>query len=197
MQVDGAEQNTIDEGVPFVIGNEAQPKVVAWQTTADADLIVAEQNGYRRLPQPISHRRTIRFDQRRRFWLVQDELAGEGTHEFSFRFHLAPGLETKARPDGSVEVYDKMNGARLLIVCQKPDGKDGPAGQFEMKAAFEPRFSSRDYGEKEPSVSVCWAVKTPTPFSAQFALIPVRSEENNADRLSSTIGNRQSTIDNN
>jgi Heparinase II/III N-terminus/Heparinase II/III-like protein len=183
VQVDGAEQNTIDERVPFVIGNEAQPKVLGWQTTAEADLIVGEQNGYQRLPQPITHRRTIRFDKRKRFWLVEDELTGEGTHEFSFRFHIAPSLATKVRPDGIVEVCDKMSGARLFIAYQKRHVEGGQAGATEMKAALEPCFSSHDYGAKEPSVSVCWTVRTAAPLKMEFMLVPIRPGEDENERM--------------
>lgn len=177
VQVDGAEQNTIDEHVPFVIGNEAQPRVLAWQTNAGADLIVGEQRGYQRLARPITHRRTIRFDKGKRFWLVQDEMAGEGTHEFSFRFHLAPNLDTKVRPDGIVEVCDKMNGARLLIICQKPDRDGG------LDVILEPRFSSIDYGEKEPTVSVCWPVRSAAPLRMEFMLIPNGPGEDETERI--------------
>ena len=181
VQVDGAEQNTIDERVPFVIGNEAQPKVLAWETSAGADLVVAEQNGYRRLSHPITHRRTIKFDKQKRFWLIQDELTGEGTHEFGFRFHLAPNVDAKVRTDAMVEVCDKMSGARLLIVCQKPDRRGGQAA--ESSAVLEPRFSSRDYGEKEASVSACWTVQGAAPLPMEFMLIPIRASENESERM--------------
>ena len=181
VQVDGAEQNTIDERVPFVIGNEAQPKVLAWETSAGADLVVAEQNGYRRLSHPITHRRTIKFDKRKRFWLIQDELTGEGTHEFGFRFHLAPNVDAKVRTDGMVEVCDKMSGARLLIVCQKPVRQGGQAS--ESNPVLEPRFSSRDYGEKEPSVSACWTVQSTAPLQMDFRLIPIHASENESERM--------------
>jgi len=123
VQVDGQEQNTIDEAMPFIIGNEARPRVLSWETNADADTVVAEHYGYRRLLQPVTHRRTARFDKRKRFWLIEDELTGEGTHEFTFRFHVAPGVDTNLRRDGMVELYDKISSARLLILCQKPDRK--------------------------------------------------------------------------
>jgi Heparinase II/III-like protein/Heparinase II/III N-terminus len=181
VQVDGAEQNTIDERVPFVSGNEAQPKVLAWETNVDADLVSAEQNGYRRLSHPITHRRTIKFDKRKRFWLIQDELAGEGTHEFCFRFHLAPNVDSKVRTDGIVEVCDKMTGARLLIVCHNPDRKGGQTSQ--SNPVFEPRFSSRDYGEKEPSVSACWNVQSTAPLRMEFRLIPIRASEDESERM--------------
>jgi hypothetical protein len=181
VQVDGAEQNTIDERVPFVIGNEAQPRVLAWETTADADLVVAEQNGYRRLSHPITHRRTIKFDKRKRFWLIQDDLTGQGSHEFGFRFHLAPKLDSKVRTDGMVEVCDKMTGARLLIVCQKPDLKGRQTS--ESRPVLEPRFSSHDYGAKEPSVSACWRVQSAAPLRLEFMLVPISASENESERM--------------
>jgi hypothetical protein len=181
VEVDRAEQNTANEATPFIIGNEAQPRVLSWKTGAEDDVIVAEHYGYRRLAQPVTHRRTVRCDKLNRFWSVEDELTGEGTHEFSFRFHLAPGLETKIRPDGIVEVWDKMSGARLMIVCQKPDRQGGPSSGIEPK--LESRFSSNDYGAKQPSVSVCWTTRESASLKVKFALIPLRAGEDEKERL--------------
>src|SRR2546423_1950869 len=129
VQVDGQEQNTTDEAMPFIIGNEARPRVLSWETNAETDTIVAEHYGYARLSHPVTHRRTVRFDKGRRFWIIEDELVGEGTHEFSFRFHVAPGVDAKVRPDGTVELYDKISSARLLVSCQKPDREGGHLGE--------------------------------------------------------------------
>src|SRR5262249_30176683 len=120
VQVDQVEQNRIEEAFPFMIGNEARPRVIAWQSDADADFVAAEQYGYQRLAQHVTHCRSIRFDKRNRFWLIKDELTGEGLHEFSFRFHLAPRREAKVTSEG-VDVCDSERGVRLLIACQTPD----------------------------------------------------------------------------
>ena len=48
---------------------------------------------------------------------------------------------------------------------------------------LESRFSSRDYGAKEASVSVCWTERTALPFAAQFLLIPVSAVEDSSARL--------------
>src|SRR6185436_8492463 len=116
VQVDGHEQNTTEQAMPFVIGNEARPRVLTWESNAERDLIVAEHYGYQRLALPVLHRRSVQFDTERRFWLIEDALTGEGTHDFSFRFHFAAGLETEVRPDGIVTACDKINGASLLVV---------------------------------------------------------------------------------
>ena len=184
VQVDGQEQNTIDQAIPFIIGNEARPRVPSWETNAEADTIVAEHYGYRRLSQPVTHRRLVRFDKRRRFWSIEDELTGEGTHEFSFRFHVAPGVDATVRPEGTVELYDKINRARLLIVCKKPDRQGGQLVEnaIEIEPMLEPQFSSHDYGQKEESVSVCWTMTVSTPIAMEFRLIPISSKDDEEER---------------
>lgn len=194
VEVDGLEQNTTDEQAPFVIGNEAEPRVISWEIGPQTDVVIAEHTGYQRLSHPLTHRRTVRFEKPRRVWVVEDELLGEGEHDLSFRFHFAPGLKIKVRPDGIVEGCDKMSGARLLIV----------ASGISVPAELEERFSSRDYGEKKPSVSVCWTVRSSVPLTASFVLIPVGANEDESERLrlikqlaSTPIGNRKLAIGNN
>jgi len=176
VEVDEVEQSTTDEAMPFVIGDEAHPRVIDWLSDAETDVLIAEHAGYQRLPQPLIHRRTVRFEKRRRFWVVEDELTGAGTHDFAFRFHFAPELETNIRPDGTIEVCDRMNGARLFIV----------ASGLAAEPVLEPRFSSRDYGAKAASESVCWSLKAAMPLSAQFLLVPVGSDEDAHERLRSS-----------
>ena len=167
VEVDGVEQNTTDEQAPFVIGNEAEPSVISWEPGAETEVVIAEHTGYQRLTHPLTHRRTVRFEKPGRFWVVEDELIGEGEHGLSFRFHFAPGLESSVRSDGMIEVCDKMNGARLII----------SAGGMDAQPELEERFSSGDYGAKEPSVSVCWRVRAAAPTTVRFVLIPVRAGE--------------------
>ncbi|HEX7772461.1 MAG TPA: heparinase II/III-family protein, partial [Pyrinomonadaceae bacterium] len=91
VQIDGKEQNTIRVDTPFVIGNEANPRVLEWKTNDDFDKVVAEHYGY-----SVTHRRTVTFDKRERLWLIDDEFFGEGDHVYDARFHFAPeaaGLE--------------------------------------------------------------------------------------------------------
>ena len=182
VQVDHAEQNTIDEQFPFVIGNEAQPRVLNWESNAEADVVVAEHYGYQRLAQPVTHRRTVRFDKQGRYWLVEDEMSGTGTHQFSFRFHFAPGLESSVRPDGNIGACDNMSGARLLII----------PSDLAVKPELEARFSSRDYGAKDSSVSACWTIETSVPLHLTWVIVPVCNREDEQTRLA--IGRGQMSL---
>jgi len=170
--------------MPFIIGNEARPRVLRWETTAEADTVVAEHYGYQRLSQHVTHRRLVRFDKRRRFWIIEDELTGEGSHEFAFRFHVAPGVDAKVRPDGTVELYDKISGARLLVSCEKPGRKGEQLAEkgAEIKPVLETQFSSHDYGQKEPSVAACWTTTASAPIEMEFTLIPITSKDNEEER---------------
>lgn len=173
VEVDEVEQNTTDEAVPFVIGDEAHPRVLAWESDLETDVVVAEHAGYQRLAEPLIHRRTVRFEKNRRFWTVEDEFEGTGTHDLAFRFHFAPELETSIRPDGTIEVCDKMSGARFLILARG----------LTAEPNLESRFSSRDYGAKASSVSACWQMRAALPFAARFVLVPVRADEDKSERL--------------
>jgi Heparinase II/III N-terminus/Heparinase II/III-like protein len=88
VQIDGKEQNTIRVDSPFVIGNEANPRVLEWKTNANFDKVVAEHYGY-----PVVHRRTVTFNKRERTWLIDDEFFGDGEHVYEARFHFAPGAD--------------------------------------------------------------------------------------------------------
>jgi len=193
VQIDGAEQNTTEEQTPFVIGDEAQPRVLEWETGPELDIIEAEHYGYRRLLQPVTHRRRVVFNKRQRYWFVSDQITGAGEHELTFRFHFGSGLVASVRSDAFVEVCDKMKSAKLLIGASKQN--EGSAGPPELEACF----SSRDYGIKQPSLSACWSLRTELPFGLSFVIIPICAGEDEFERLrlardtnrQSPIGNRQ------
>ncbi|HEV8587447.1 MAG TPA: alginate lyase family protein [Pyrinomonadaceae bacterium] len=173
VQIDGVEQNTIDEQTPFVIGDEAHPRVLVWETNAEFDYAVAEHDGYQRLAQPVTHRRSVRFDKRNGFWLVEDEFTGAGLHELTTRFHFNAGLEVRAHNGNSALARDPNSGARLLIrplnLAQPPQ--------------FEEQFTSRDYGAKEGSLTACWAMETTMPCKFRWLLVPIRSGDDERERL--------------
>ena len=174
IEVDGVEQNSTDVSLPFVMGDEAHPRVLSWESTPEHDIVVAEHDGYKRLAQPIVHRRTVRFLKQKRCWIVEDSLSGEGEHVFQIRFHFAESLETSVRAQGIALARDKMTGARLYVVALERN--DVPE--------LEPRFTSRDYGAKSASVSACWKVQSTVPLILRWAIVPACASEDEEERLS-------------
>jgi uncharacterized heparinase superfamily protein len=183
VQIDGVEQNTIEESAPFVIGNEANPRVTAWESNAELDLIVAEHDGYQRLTQPVTHRRTVRFDKKNRLWLIQDEFTGAGTHELVTRFHFDAGLDVTKYDRTAALALDRKTGAQLLVL---------PLDE-ERQPQFEDQFTSRDYGEKQASISACWLVEAAVPFKLRWLLLPIWARENDKERLALVNALKHST----
>ena len=136
VQIDGLEQNTIRVETPFVIGNEAKPRVLEWKTSDDFDKVVGEHYGY-----PVTHRRTVTFDKRARLWVIDDEFFGDGEHVYETRFHFAPGLD--------VEVNGAIVEAGGLII---------KALNSNIQPVLENQFASIDYGQMSDSVSACWKI---------------------------------------
>lgn len=130
VQIDGKEQNTIRVDAPFVIGNEAQPRVLEWKTNDDFDKVVAEHYGY-----SVTHRRTVTFDKRERLWLIDDEFFGEGEHLYEARFHFAPeaaGLEVSLLNHDVKPVLESQSVSRdygemidAVSACWRISGRPG------------------------------------------------------------------------
>ncbi len=144
IKIDGLEQSTIHRDSPFVIGDEAKPRVLHWET----DKIVAEQYGYRRLKNPVTHRRTVTFEKLERAWLIEDEFLGDDAdHDFEVYFHFASGLQVKVS-ETAVEVTDFQTNLTLTVRSLS----------LSNSPVLEQQFTSRDYGELEESLSACWRV---------------------------------------
>ena len=151
VKIDGAEQNTTEVEMPFVIGNEARPRVLEWQSTKDYDKVVAEHYGYRRLPVSVTHRRTVTFDKRECSWMIEDDFVGAGEHEFETWFHFAEGVQvqvkgTEIKANGTRQ--DHAAGVSLIVQSLSLDQPPSLVNQHV----------SRDYGQLRESVSACWRV---------------------------------------
>ncbi|MBA2705774.1 MAG: alginate lyase family protein [Blastocatellia bacterium] len=173
IQLDGVEQNTTEELVPFVIGDEARPKVLLWETGPESDHVVAEHAGYERLTNGVRHRRSVKFFKRDHWWLIEDELLGKGKHVIAARFHFNSGLDIAIEREGVVSARDNTTGSQLLV----------QAIGLPQQPVFESLFSSRHYGSRNPSISACWTLERSVPTKLLWALVPVCAGENLEVRL--------------
>jgi Heparinase II/III-like protein/Heparinase II/III N-terminus len=159
VKIDDKEQNTINRDTPFVIGDEARPRVLEWKTDKDFDKIVAEHYGY----SPVIHRRSITFNKQERYWLMDDEFFGEGEHVYEVRFHFASGLDVSVR-GAAVEA---RSGDVGLIVSSLSS---------EVVPGVESQPVSRDYGEMSDAISACWRISgRPGKLSWKISLLCANS----------------------
>ena len=137
VQIDGEEQNRIERETPFVIGNEAKPRVLEWTTNEELDRVIGEHYGY-----SVIHRRSVTFYKCDRWWLIEDEFLGEGEHVYEARFHFAPEVKVKVG-DRGVEAWAGDVGLRVVT---------------DLEAVLERQPVSRDYGQISDAVSACWKI---------------------------------------
>jgi len=143
VKIDGVEQNTIERDLPFVIGDEARPRVLLWESEPQIDRIIAEHYGYQRLKDPVIHRRTVTFNKPERSWLIEDEFIGDPMdHEFEVWFHFAPRLEVNTH-ENTIELRDPKTDLTLTVRSLSLSGSP----------VLEQQFTSRNYGELEESLT--------------------------------------------
>jgi len=99
VMVDGEDQSVF--GGPFLWLQHAAATVDEFVCSPDLQVLVAHHDGYRRLTDPVLHRRTWRYDTASASLAVCEELVCSGTHTAEVFWHFAPECQV-AYEDGRV-----------------------------------------------------------------------------------------------
>jgi hypothetical protein len=97
VRVDGLDQS-VSAG-RFLWKSKARTALLNWRTDASADMLEAAHDGYRRLPDPVGHRRTIVLHKGERVIRVTDRFDCGGSHVVEWFWHF--GAECQVRTDGA------------------------------------------------------------------------------------------------
>lgn len=141
LRVDG-----VDQSVPagkFLWLRHARARCLDWSTTPERERWEAEHDGYRRLNDPVTHRRRIELDKRTRVLTVTDELLCRGEHEVEMFWHFGEawqidgtGQQFEARCENRRVNMELDAGMRSVV--------------FYGDASRPAGWLSRRYGEKTP-----------------------------------------------
>jgi heparinase II/III-like protein len=134
-------------------------------STGLLDYAVGVHSGYMRLLQPVEHRRRIIFV-KPEYWIISDELAGQGTHHLEFFFHFAPGVTIEQDDEGWLALKD---GGRFRLVPA------APGVSFRVVAGEESPFQgwySGDYGHREPAPALVGSIYATMPSRFVWLLMP-------------------------
>jgi hypothetical protein len=118
-----------------------------WLSTPWFDLVDGEHDGYRRLPDPVTHRRVVAYF-KPDVWVIQDHLSAKGPHDFELLMHLRPDCAVDRTPGGPAVVLESPRGARLHIWTLDDRGTvqlpDVLVGTEQQRAAwFSPGYGTR------------------------------------------------------
>lgn len=162
VRIDGQDQSVA--GGSFMWLEHAHAHCEFFETTADNDRFAGSHDGYRRLDDPVTHRREIDFVKAARSIEIRDTLECRGSHDVEVHWHFAEHCDVTLEADS---VLVRQGNVRLRISL---------AG-----AAFEPEcvigqvtpplgWLSRHFDAKCPSPTVRWRGKVmgPTRWTTRF-----------------------------
>lgn len=146
VEIDGADQSEMLG--PFLWGARAQATCLAWEPGPGGGRVVGEHDGYRRLPDPVIHRRTLELDGNERRLTVRDEIHASKRHEIVVYFHLSETCRIREVKENRFQI-DAGPGPLTLI--------GDPRLQFEVLtggAAPGAGWVSRGYHRKARSTTL-------------------------------------------
>ena len=166
--VDGRDQ--AEHAGEFQWATRYRSRIARDVSTAEYGLVTGEHDGYRRLPDPVRHRRTL-VTVAGGYWLCIDVLDGAGTHDAEFLFHLAPGLEVER--DGARTLAAAPGASRAL--CIAAEGFE--AAEHRVVSGSEDPIQgwhSDDYGDRRaaPTLVTAERVRLPAVRVHLIAAVP-------------------------
>ena len=162
--VDGADQS--EPGGPFLWARHASARVLGLDL--DGGVVAAEHDGYRSLPDPVTHRRLVRVAAEGPI-LVVDQLVAEASHTVTQSWPLHPSLDAVVQDD---VVRASVGGIpRLLIAVDAT-----VPGRLELHRGEEAPvrgWYSRGLEHVEPAWLATWSTTASGAFEIVTLLWPV------------------------
>jgi hypothetical protein len=148
------ESSSVPAG-PFHWEHIAHSTLRAWHTHAAFDYFEGAHDGYERLPQPVTHTRSLLF-LKDRYWIMRDHVSAQGAHRYDLRFHFSADATPFADETGKSEtVRESWNEKSGLEVVAFGDGV-WTAGEGWISSCYGERtpapvynFSATAEGEQE------------------------------------------------
>ena len=137
----------------FLWGARAAARCLAWQPLEDGGSVTGEHDGYRRLADPVTHRRTVSLGGDPPALRVRDEIEMDAAHDIELFFHVAPDCQVDVAADGWTIQFGAHT-ARLrldprldwTIAC----GQERPIAGWV----------SRRYHDRQPAATIRGACRT-------------------------------------
>ncbi len=122
LQLDGAEQNPLDEKALFVMEDQRQAEATLWDVSDPLrPVFEGRHSGYGRLPEPAVHTRRIELDSVAARLLITDSVTSAGAHHLDWTFPLnsceatADGPRASARFSGGLALELTGDGLEFRV----------------------------------------------------------------------------------
>jgi Heparinase II/III-like protein/Heparinase II/III N-terminus len=145
-RIDGENQSKM--AGRFLWSAKANARLLTFDNNGDQVTIDAEHDGYLRLPEPVTHRRTVNFDRATGNILLEDNFRGTGSHEVELFFHMHEDAEPLSLRDGEAQI----RWHNRLITFSSQDGSHDEARWEILRGSENPKLGWRShrFNQKQP-----------------------------------------------
>lgn len=165
IQVDGKEQNQFTDDL-FFLGTESKTKVSRWEVGEEIDFFEGEHYGYKKLKNPVTHKRQIIFNKKLKFWLVKDILKCNDHNSLDLHLHLTDGeLKSFKYPYSFINQNKRMKIAIIPLETKKLSVE-------VLKGYLSPSYGKKT---KAPILKYSKRGKGETIFST--LIVPIKKKE--------------------
>ncbi len=150
VQIDGQDQSEMKGR--FLWGKRAECQLIDWQSTDTKTQVVGEHDGYQRLSDPVTHRRSLQLDHVQRTLTITDELSCSGEHDISLQFHFGELCELSPEAEDAVYAI-QLAGQQATISLDnrlqlvKLEGSEAPKGGWLSRGYHRKVTAPMLYGE--------------------------------------------------
>lgn len=152
--VDGSDQSVY--GGAFLWLRKARCRVEGFESADARGYVSAVHDGYRRLSDPVTHRRRVEWDASRQEVMVVDSVTGRERHDLSIAWHFAPGCEVSIVGD-AVRVH-----CDTVCLTLKMDPDVDASGAWQLYVG-DPQstlgWHSPHFGERVPAPTLLWRAR--------------------------------------
>jgi hypothetical protein len=149
VRVDGRSQS--EPGGNFMWLAKAQARCSAWSGSPERDVFEGWHDGYRRLADPVTHRRRIVLEKSARRILVEDSIEALGRHQVEIFFHCSEDCAVEAIAGG----YAIRRGGKTVTLLFPGAGVSETR---VLRGSLEPMggWVSRRFDDKQPAPTIVW-----------------------------------------
>jgi hypothetical protein len=155
------DKDQADAKGPFAWTSLPSAKAEKWINGESFDLFVGSHDGFRCLPQPVTHRRWV-FSLKSEFVLVRDIAEGEGKHRLDLYWHLAPEFRSQGRHGDAFLDARRERGVLTIPVERHGWAQDVRQGSW-----------SPAYGKAERAAILHFGTVASLPAEFVTLLVPV------------------------
>lgn len=178
--VEVAQENQSEVWSSFRVARRAQPGAVVWRPTDAYTLLQAEHDGYQRLAVAVTHRRTVIW-KKGYFWLIVDDLQGDGRTTVASHVHLHPTLTLEVKD----EAHWRIQGCSSPLWLTAFGHQDSAITQGQLDARRQGWYSER-FGQRQAntvltlyqdsSLPICYGYLISRHAATAVQIIPASAE---------------------